>query len=167
MEAIEVQNSFNWNEVVDFFSKKYLSSRAGFIGSEANINHNVIEVNLKSKSKFMMLQRNMDKLISDFVMNSTGNRYEVRFHEPDVIENTVTKQDELIKKIFEENAAKANQVPLKKVSSHTSHNSETQNVNQMPTGYGNAGEVDEAYLKSLENQTPDITSQSEIGRAHV
>jgi len=163
MEAIEVQNSFNWNEVVDFFSKKYLSSRAGFIGSEANINHNVIEVNLKSKSKFMMLQRNMDKLISDFVMNSTGNRYEVRFHEPDVIENTVTKQDELIKKIFEENAAKANQVPLKKVSSHTSHHSETQNVNQMPTGYGNAGEVDEAYLKSLENQTPDITSQSVQG----
>ena len=70
------ENVLNWNEVVEFFSKKYISSRAGFAGSEANINQNVIEVNLKSKSKFMMMQRHMDKLISDFVMNATGKRYD-------------------------------------------------------------------------------------------
>ena len=32
-------NGFNWNEVVDFFSKKYVSSRAAFTGSEAYINN--------------------------------------------------------------------------------------------------------------------------------
>ena len=94
-------NGFNWNEVVDFFSKKYVSSRAAFTGSEAYINNNVIEVNLKSKSKFMMLSRNMDKLISDFVMNSSGSRYEVKFNEPDSFD-VIPKQDEIIKKMMEE-----------------------------------------------------------------
>ena len=98
-------NGFNWNEVVDFFSKKYVSSRAAFTGSEAYINNNVIEVNLKSKSKFMMLSRNMDKLISDFVMNSSGSRYEVKFNEPDSFD-VIPKQDEIIKKMMEENKEK-------------------------------------------------------------
>ncbi|MBQ9314830.1 MAG: PolC-type DNA polymerase III [Clostridia bacterium] len=152
------ENVLNWNEVVDFFSKKYISSRAGFIGSEANINNNVIEINLKSKSKFMMLQRNMDKLISDFVMNSTGKRYEVKFNEPDQIDNIETKQDELIKKIFEQNAAKASQLSNSKTNEKTT---EQPKVNRMPEGYGNSNStgVDEAYLSSLASEEPNAVEQ--------
>lgn len=113
----------NWNEVIDFFSKKYVSSRAAFTGSEACINNNVIEVNLKSKSKFIMQQRNMDKLISDFVMNSTGNRYDVKFFEPDVVESK-PKQDEIIKKMLEQNAAKLSEAGANSAK-----------INTMPEGY--------------------------------
>ncbi len=126
-------NGFNWNDVVDFFSKKYVSSRAAFNGSEATINNNVIEVNLKSKSKFIMQQRNMDKLISDFVMNSTGSRYEVKFFEPDIIDSQ-PKQDEIIKRMIEQNAAKLaeSQANNAKNVASTANNVK---VNTMPEGY--------------------------------
>ena len=130
-------NGLNWNEVVDFFSKKYVSSRGAFSGSEASINNNVLEVNLKSKSKFIMLSRNMDKLISDFVMNSTGNRYEVKFNEPDVVE-VIPKQDEIIKRMLEENAAKAAQtaqVAQSKTNAEPTNDAKDVNVNGMPEGY--------------------------------
>ncbi len=123
-------NGFNWNEVVDFFSKKYVSSRAAFSGSEASINGNVIEVNLKSKSKFMMLSRNMDKLISDFVMNSSGNRYEVKFNEPDAID-VIPKQDEIIRKMMEENLARQANVQQENAM-------QNKKVNGMPEGYNKA-----------------------------
>lgn len=116
-------NGFNWNEVVDFFSKKYVSSRAAFTGSEAYINNNVIEVNLKSKSKFMMLSRNMDKLISDFVMNSSGSRYEVKFNEPDSFD-VIPKQDEIIKKMMEENLARQAELAAQRESESHSKKSE-------------------------------------------
>ena len=135
MGAGKVENNgLNWNEVVDFFSKKYVSSRGAFSGSEASINNNVIEVNLKSKSKFIMLSRNMDKLISDFVMNSTGNRYEVKFNEPDTVD-IFPKQDEIIKKMFEENAAKAAQAAQAKADAGATSVSNEVKVNTMPEGY--------------------------------
>ena len=158
------ENTLNWNEVIEFFSKKYISSRAAFMGSEATINQNAIEVNLKSKSKFMMLQRNMDKLISDFVMNSTGKRYEVKFLEPDVMENSLSnsKQDELIKKIFEENAFK-----VQATSKNSSTNgSDMPQVNQMPKGYGHSASpadgMDDAYLDSLANSAPNFDVQNSV-----
>ena len=128
------------------FSKKYISSRAGFVGSEATINGETLEVSLKSKSKFMMLSRQMDQLISDFVMNATGQRYHVNFIEPENVESSNTKQEALIQKIFEENALKASQVQEK-----TERQSKEPKVNRMPEGYGKSqGEhgQDEAYLKS-------------------
>ncbi len=130
-------NLFNWNEVVDFFSKKYISSRAAFSGSEANINNNVIEVNLKSKSKFIMLSKNMDKLISDFVMNSTGNRYEVKFNEPETID-IPTKQDDIIKKVLEENALKQAEI---KSTTNENTKSEEIKVNKMPEGYKTSSNI--------------------------
>ena len=123
------ENSLNWSEVVDFFSKKYVSSRAAFSGSSASLNNNKVDVNLKSKSKFMLISRNMDKLVSDFIMNSTGKRYEINFIEPDVVETGLPKQDEIIKKMMEENAKLA-QAPKSK------EESETPKVNGMPAGYG-------------------------------
>lgn len=125
-------NGFNWDEVVDFFSKKYVSSRAAFSGSEASINGNTIEVNLKSKSKFMMLSRNMDKLISDFVLNSSGTKYEVNFNEPDAVD-VIPKQDEIIRKMMEENLAR-------QAESSNNKSEKAQNVNRMPAGYGTSND---------------------------
>lgn len=138
-------NGFNWNEVVDFFSKKYVSSRVAFSGSEASINGNTIEVNLKSKSKFMMLSRNMDKLISDFVMNSSGTRYEVNFNEPDVVD-VMPKQDEIIRKMMEENLARQAEAG--------NHKSEkAQNVNRMPAGYGSNSSNDDGNVPNWQPPT--------------
>lgn len=146
---------FNWNEVVDFFSKKYISSRAGFVGSEANINDNVIEVNLKSKSKFIMLQRNMDKLISDFVMNSTGKRYDVKFFEPENVDVFSSKQDELIKRIFEE---KNNKSTL--VNNQTNNNTNISKVNKMPEGYVTSGNIEHNDYTGIKTTTMKANKQS-------
>ncbi|MBQ7763888.1 hypothetical protein IJ384_00825, partial [bacterium] len=146
-------NGLNWNEVVDFFSKKYVSSRGAFSGSEASINNNVLEVNLKSKSKFIMLSRNMDKLISDFVMNSTGNRYEVKFNEPDVVE-VIPKQDEIIKRMLEENAAKAAKVAQTTANTENLKASKEVKVNTMPEGYKAGNTANSAPKAPVTNNAP-------------
>ena len=64
-------NGVNWGEVVDFFSKKYISLRAGLIGSEITVEGDQINVMLKSKSKFMLEQKNANKTISDIINNTT------------------------------------------------------------------------------------------------
>ena len=145
-------NGFNWNEVVDFFSKKYVSSRAAFTGSEAYINNNVIEVNLKSKSKFMMLSRNMDKLISDFVMNSSGSRYEVKFNEPDSFD-VIPKQDEIIKKMMEENMAKQAELTTQRESE-----THSKKVNGMPNGYGTKAQSNNINDADIPNWQPPTDS---------
>ena len=145
-------NGFNWNEVVDFFSKKYVSSRAAFTGSEAYINNNVIEVNLKSKSKFMMLSRNMDKLISDFVMNSSGSRYEVKFNEPDSFD-VIPKQDEIIKKMMEENMARQAELAAQRESE-----SHSKKVNGMPEGYGAKAQSNNINDADIPNWQPPTDS---------
>ena len=145
-------NGFNWNEVVDFFSKKYVSSRAAFTGSEAYINNNVIEVNLKSKSKFMMLSRNMDKLISDFVMNSSGSRYEVKFNEPDSFD-VIPKQDEIIKKMMEENMARQAELTTPRESE-----THSKKVNGMPDGYGTKAQSNNINDADIPNWQPPTDS---------
>ena len=145
-------NGFNWNEVVDFFSKKYVSSRAAFTGSEAYINNNVIEVNLKSKSKFMMLSRNMDKLISDFVMNSSGSRYEVKFNEPDSFD-VIPKQDEIIKKMMEENMARQAELTTQRESE-----THSKKVNGMPNGYGTKAQSNNINDADIPNWQPPTDS---------
>ena len=145
-------NGFNWNEVVDFFSKKYVSSRAAFTGSEAYINNNVIEVNLKSKSKFMMLSRNMDKLISDFVMNSSGSRYEVKFNEPDSFD-VIPKQDEIIKKMMEENMVRQAELTTQRESE-----THSKKVNGMPNGYGTKAQSNNINDADIPNWQPPTDS---------
>ena len=56
-------NEIIWNEVVDFFSKKYVAIKAALGGSTIDIQGDNVNVNLRSKSKFMLEQRNSDKLI--------------------------------------------------------------------------------------------------------
>ncbi len=146
------ENVLNWNEVVDFFSKKYVSSRAAFSGSEAKINNNVIEVDLKSKSKFIMLTRNMDKLISDFVMNSTGNRYEVKFNEPDIV-NTPQKENEIIKKVLEENVLKQQEIKDNNETNKNENKSKEIKVNKMPEGYKTNLSSDESNVRTNENRS--------------
>ena len=157
-------NGFNWNEVVDFFSKKYVSSRAAFTGSEAYINNNVIEVNLKSKSKFMMLSRNMDKLISDFVMNSSGSRYEVKFNEPDSFD-VIPKQDEIIKKMMEENMARQAELTTQRESE-----THSKKVNGMPNGYGTKAQSNNINDADIPNWQPptdsDIAGNSALAQQY-
>ena len=157
-------NGFNWNEVVDFFSKKYVSSRAAFTGSEAYINNNVIEVNLKSKSKFMMLSRNMDKLISDFVMNSSGSRYEVKFNEPDSFD-VIPKQDEIIKKMMEENMARQAELTTQRESE-----THSKKVNGMPDGYGTKAQSNNINDADIPNWQPptdsDIAGNSALAQQY-
>ena len=157
-------NGFNWNEVVDFFSKKYVSSRAAFTGSEAYINNNVIEVNLKSKSKFMMLSRNMDKLISDFVMNSSGSRYEVKFNEPDSFD-VIPKQDEIIKKMMEENMARQAELTTQRESE-----THSKKVNGMPDGYGTTAQSNNINDADIPNWQPptdsDIAGNSALAQQY-
>ena len=108
---------FNWGEVVDFFSKKYILTRPSFTGSSAEIVGNKLNVTLGNKGKFLLLQKNVDKTVSDFVFNTTGNRFEVEFFEPDNIDFAMSReqmQDNLIKNMIDENAKRAQEIQLQK-----------------------------------------------------
>ena len=104
-------NELNWNDVVDFFSKKYILTRASFMNSSATIENDCVNVNLGAKGKFMLLQKNIDKTVSEYIFNTTGKRYEVNFIEPDNnIVNNVNREDDIIKKLLEENAKRAQEL---------------------------------------------------------
>ena len=97
---------FNWNEVVDFFSKKYILTKASFSNSTAEVVGNKVNVHLGARGKFLLLQKNIDKTVSDFVFNTTGKRYEFEFFEPDITafkENINNIEASLTKSIIEEN----------------------------------------------------------------
>lgn len=59
-------NEVNWGEVIDFFSKKYISLRAMLMGSEISVENDNINVMLKSKGKFMLEQKMLTKLLVNF-----------------------------------------------------------------------------------------------------
>ena len=100
-----MENEIVWNEVVDFFSKKYVLTRAAFSGSKASINGDTLDVNLKTKSKFMLEQKNLDKTISDFIANTRGVRYQVHFIEPSSSEmESSSKESDIVKQMLEQNA---------------------------------------------------------------
>ena len=101
-------NEFNWNEVVDFFSKKYILTRASFMNSEATIQNDCVNVKLGAKGKFMLLQKNIDKTVSEYIFNTTGKRYEVNFIEPEAnIVSAENREDDIVKRLLEENAKRA------------------------------------------------------------
>ena len=109
-------NEINWGEVVDFFSKKYILTRPSFTGSSAEIVDGKVNVTLGNKGKFLLLQKNVDKTVSDFIFNTTGKRYEVLFFEPenDFASSRESVQDSLIKNMLDENAKKAQEYKLQK-----------------------------------------------------
>ena len=94
-------NEIIWGEVVDFFSKKYVAIKAALGGSTIDVQGDVVNVNLKSKSKFMLEQRNSDKLIEEYIRNSFGKNVQVFFKEPEVIEDSLSKEQEIIRNLLE------------------------------------------------------------------
>ena len=104
-------NELNWNDVVDFFSKKYILTRASFMNSEATVENDCVNVKLGAKGKFMLLQKNIDKTVSDYIFNTSGKRYEVNFIEPEnEVINNVNREEDIIKKLLEENAKRAQEL---------------------------------------------------------
>ncbi|MBQ8298901.1 MAG: PolC-type DNA polymerase III [Clostridia bacterium] len=102
MGVIIVENNeIIWGEVVDFFSKKYVAIKAALGGSTIDVQGDVVNVNLKSKSKFMLEQRNSDKLIEEYIRNSFGKNVQVFFKEPEVIEDSLSKEQEIIRNLLE------------------------------------------------------------------
>ena len=111
-----MEEVFNWNEVIDFFSKKYILTRAALANSEARINeNNEVDVLLKTKSKFMLLQKNIDKNIEEYIANTSGKRYKINFIEPETVVPNQEKEDIIIKQVLEENAKRAKEAKITKV----------------------------------------------------
>ena len=102
-------NELNWNDVVDFFSKKYILTRASFMNSQATVENDCVNVKLGAKGKFMLLQKNIDKTVSDYIFNTSGKRYEFIEPENEAIAN-VNREEDIIKKLLEENAKRAQEV---------------------------------------------------------
>ena len=116
-----MEEVLNWNEVVDFFSKKYIVTRALLANSEAKINANgEVDVYLKTKSKFVLLQKNTDKNIEEYIANTTGKRYKVNFIEPEMVIQNQEKEDTIIRQVLEENAKRAKEAPNKEATAEKS-----------------------------------------------
>ena len=118
-------NEINWGEVVDFFAKKYVSIKAALAGSNIEVQGNDVCVNLKSKSKFMLEQRNSNKLIEEYIKNSFGKVVNVSFKEQEIVQDSLSKEQEIIRNLMEKNkqelAERAKEAP-KKASSPSNSN---------------------------------------------
>ena len=157
-------NELNWNEVVDFFSKKYILTRASFMNSQISIDNNCVNVKLGARGKFMLLQKNIDKTVSEYIFNTTGKRYEVNFIEPDAESvNNVNREDDIIKKLLEENAKRAHEIAESenkkektiakagnsKEGSDTSNNKSGDNLKVMPISVSTGASMSDEDLNSL------------------
>ena len=157
-------NELNWNEVVDFFSKKYILTRASFMNSQISIDNNCVNVKLGARGKFMLLQKNIDKTVSEYIFNTTGKRYEVNFIEPDAESvNNVNREDDIIKKLLEENAKRAQEIAESenkkektiakagnsKEGSDTSNNKSGDNLKVMPISVSTGASMSDEDLNSL------------------
>ena len=90
-----------WNDVVDFFAKKYVSLKGALLGSEAKLDGNVLNVYLKTKGKSILESRNSNKTIEELIKNTCNKFVNVVFHEPEVIEDSLSKEREIVKSIME------------------------------------------------------------------
>ena len=90
-----------WNEIIDFFAKKYISLKGALLGSEAKLEGNTLNVYLKAKGKAMLESRNSDKTIEELIKNTCNKSVNVVFHEPEVIEDSLSKEREIVKSIME------------------------------------------------------------------
>ncbi len=120
-------NEIIWNEVVDFFSKKYVAIKAALGGSTIDIQGDNVNVNLSSKSKFMLEQRNSDKLIEEYIRNSFGRNVQVVFKEPEVIEDSLSKEQEIIRNLLEKQKSE-HEEKQKNLSQNTSAKTTTKSV---------------------------------------
>ena len=90
-----------WNEVIDFFAKKYISLKGALLGSEAKLDGNTLNVYLKTKGKSILESRNSNKTIEELIKNTCNKSVNVVFHEPEVIEDSLSKEREIVKSIME------------------------------------------------------------------
>ena len=90
-----------WNEIIDFFAKKYISLKGALLGSEAKLEGNTLNVYLKAKGKAMLESRNSNKTIEELIKNTCNKSVNVVFHEPEVIEDSLSKEREIVKSIME------------------------------------------------------------------
>ena len=90
-----------WNEIIDFFAKKYISLKGALLGSEAKLEGNTLNVYLKAKGKAMLESRNSNKTIEELIKNTCNKSVNVVFHEPELIEDSLSKEREIVKSIME------------------------------------------------------------------
>ena len=90
-----------WNEIIDFFAKKYISLKGALLGSEAKLEGNTLNVYLKAKGKAMLESRNSNKTIEELIKNTCNKSVNVVFHEPEAIEDSLSKEREIVKSIME------------------------------------------------------------------
>ena len=90
-----------WDEVIDFFAKKYISLKGALLGSEAKLDGNNLNVYLKTKGKSILESRNSNRTIEELIRNTCNKTVNVVFHEPEVIEDSLSKEREIVKNIME------------------------------------------------------------------
>ena len=90
-----------WDEVIDFFAKKYISLKGALLGSTACLNGNILNIQLKTKGKALLELRNSNRTIEEFVKNTFQRNVTAVFHEPEVVEDSLNKEREIVKSILE------------------------------------------------------------------
>ena len=90
-----------WDEVIDFFAKKYISLKGALLGSTACLNGDILDIQLKTKGKALLELRNSNRTIEEFVKNTFQRNVTAVFHEPEVVEDSLNKEREIVKSILE------------------------------------------------------------------
>ena len=90
-----------WDEVIDFFAKKYISLKGALLGSTACLNGDILDIQLKTKGKALLELRNSNRTIEEFVKNTFQRNVTAVFHEPEVVEDSLNKEREIVKNILE------------------------------------------------------------------
>ncbi len=154
----------NWSEVVDFFSKKYVLTRASFLNSQAVVEDNIVHVHLGARGKFMLLQKNIDKTVSDYIFHTTGKKYEVDFIEPSGnIETTMSREEDIVKQLLEENSKRMSEISEKEKEKKPKSSNR---ANHHPVAEVSDADVN-SLLSSVEQNITDQKMAEQIGNPPI
>ncbi len=92
----------NWGEIIKYCSEKHKSLKACLAGSNIDIGDNVVNVSLKSKSKFILEQKKADLMVEKYIKDKFNTDMKIVFKEENYIDDSLNKEKEIVKSILED-----------------------------------------------------------------
>jgi DNA polymerase-3 subunit alpha (Gram-positive type) len=99
IKDIEKNNEFEWNNILNSLNYTHIANKVALANSQALICDNTIDIKLNSKSKFLLQKSNMDREISNYIVENFNKHFKINFIDPENDEN-IDKEETIVKEIL-------------------------------------------------------------------
>jgi hypothetical protein len=79
VKGIKENNDFEWNNILNSINYTHIATKVALANSQALICDNTIDIKLNSKSKFLLQKSNMDREISNYIIENFNKHFKIKF----------------------------------------------------------------------------------------